>query len=72
MSRKIKLKRIDWPGTVAAALLAVALPVFPFVNPCETEDARVCTWKSDTAGNAAGSSFTDFYGLTLYHPTLTP
>ena len=26
MSRKIKLKRIDWPGTVAAILLAIALP----------------------------------------------
>lgn len=64
----MKLKNIDWPGTVAAALLVVALPVFPFVNPCETEDARVCTWSADTAGNAAGSSFTDFYGLTLYHP----
>lgn len=68
MSERIKLKRIDWLGTVAAALLAVALPVFPFVNPCETEDARVCTWHADAAGNAAGSSFTDFYGLTLYHP----
>ena len=32
MSRKIKLKRIDWPGTVAAALLAVALPVFPLLE----------------------------------------
>lgn len=64
----MKIKNINWPGTVAAALLAVALPVFPFVNPCETEDARVCTWHAD----AAGSSFTDFYGLTLYHPALTP
>lgn len=64
----MKIKRIDWPGTVAAVALAVALPVFPFVNPCETEDARVCTWHADTAGNAAGASFTDFYGLTLHHP----
>lgn len=67
MSRKIKLKRIDWPGTVAAALLAIALPVFPFVNPCETEDAAVCTWHADTAGNGEGLSFTNFYGLTIYH-----
>lgn len=72
MSKKIKLKNIDVRGTVAAILLAIALPVFPFVNPCETEDARLCTWSADAAGNAAGSSFTDFYGLTLYHPTLTP
>ena len=68
----MKIKNINWPGTVAAALLAVALPVFPFVNPCESEESRVCTWRADAAGNAAGSSFTDFYGLTLYHPTLTP
>ena len=67
MSKKIKLKNIDWPGTVAAALLAVALPVFPFVNPCETEDAAVCTWHADTAGNGVGLSFTNFYGLTIYH-----
>lgn len=68
MSKKIKLKNIDVRGTVAAILLAIALPVFPFVNPCETEDAAVCTWHADTAGNAAGASFTDFYGITLYHP----
>lgn len=64
----MKLKNIDWPGTVAAALLAVALPVFPFVNPCETEDAPICTWHADTAGNGEGRSFTNFYGITLYHP----
>lgn len=64
----MKIKNIDWPGTVAAALIAIALPVLPFVNPCESEDAPVCTWHADTAGNAAGSSFTDFYGTTLYHP----
>lgn len=64
----MKIKNINWPGTVAAALIAIALPVFPFVNPCETEDAPVCTWHADTAGNGTGSSFTDFYGITLYHP----
>ena len=59
--------KVDWPSTAFAALILLVLLVFPFANPCETEDAAVCTWNSQTSGNGSGTSFTDFYGIGIYH-----
>lgn len=49
-------------------LFCVGLLVFPFVNPCTAEDGKVCTWNAQERGNGKGTSFTNFYGATLYHP----
>lgn len=59
--------KIDWPATIAAIVIVAGLIIFPFANPCETEDAPVCTWNAAESGNGEGRSFTNFYGLTLYH-----
>ena len=59
---------IDWRATMSAAFIAVALLVFPFANPCETEDGTACTWNADAQGNGTGHSFTNFYGVNIYHP----
>lgn len=60
--------KIDWIATISALAIVAGLLVFPFANPCQTEDGTACTWHADAAGNGAGSSFTDFYGVALYHP----
>ena len=60
--------KIDIIGAGVAVLLAVTLLIFPFINPCTTEDGAACTWRADITGNHAGQSFTDYYGITLYHP----
>lgn len=60
--------KIDWRSTTAAIGIVVLLLVFPFANPCQSEDGTACTWHAASHGNGAGSSFTDFYGVTLYHP----
>lgn len=57
--------RINWRNTIAALLIAATLVVFPFANPCETEDGTACTWNAQTAGNGSGTSFTDYYGIFL-------
>lgn len=64
----MRLKRTDYVGAGVAVLLAATLPVFPFINPCTTEDSTACTWRADITGNHAGQSFTNYYGVTLYHP----
>ena len=60
--------KIDWPATITALLITATLAIFPFANPCETEDVKACTWNAQTAGNNTGRSFTDYYGITLFHP----
>ena len=60
--------KIDLIGAGVAVLIAVTLPIFPFINPCTTEDGAACTWRADITGNHAGQSFTDYYGITLFHP----
>lgn len=60
--------RIDWTATIAALGIAATLLIFPFANPCQTEDGTACTWHAETSGNGSGTSFTDFYGVTLFHP----
>jgi len=57
--------KIDWRATSAAIAILTMLTLFPFVNPCETEDGTACTWDAQTTGNGAGSSFTDYYGVFL-------
>lgn len=59
--------KINWRDTIAAAATLLALLVLPFANPCETETAAVCTWNAQEQGNRVGSSFTNFYGVNLYH-----
>lgn len=63
-----KLKNIDKVGTIAAVLIFVGLFLFPFINPCQYEDDPVCTWDAVNHGNGLGHSFTNFYGITIYHP----
>lgn len=60
--------KIDWPATISALLIAATLVIFPFANPCQSEDAKACTWNASEAGNGNGQSFTDYYGITLFHP----
>ena len=60
--------KIDIIGTGAAVLIAVTLLIFPFINTCTTEDGAACTWRANITGNHAGQSFTDYYGITLFHP----
>lgn len=57
--------KIDWPAVIVAIILAVTMLVFPFANPCQTEDGAVCTWHADIQGNGQGESFTNFYGLII-------
>ena len=64
----MRLKNIDVVGTVAAVLIALLLILFPFINPCETEDGTACTWNAAEQGNGRGYSFTNYYGVNLYHP----
>ena len=59
--------KINWRNTAAAAATLLALLVLPFANPCEAEDSLVCTWNASEQGNRVGSSFTNFYGVNLYH-----
>ena len=51
-------------GFVLAFL--VLFLAFPFVNQCEEEDSRACTWSAAEHGNGSGWTFTDYYGLVLY------
>lgn len=60
--------RINWRDTLAALLITATLVVFPFANPCQTEDGPLCTWNASESGNGNGRSFTDYYGITIYHP----
>ena len=60
--------KIDIIGAGAAVLIAVTLFLFPFINTCTTEDGAACTWRANITGNHAGQSFTDYYGITLFHP----
>ena len=60
--------KINWRNTLAALAAVTTLTILPFVNPCETEESRVCTWKADTQGNRPGTNFIDYYGLTIYLP----
>ena len=60
--------KVDIIGAGVAVLIAVTLLIFPFINTCTTEDGAACTWRADITGNHAGQSFTDYYGITLYHP----
>lgn len=60
--------KIDWRSTIAALVILVTLIAFPFANPCQSEDAKACTWNASEAGNGNGQSFTDYYGLTIFHP----
>ena len=64
----MKLKEVNVIGAVSAALIAALLLVFPFINPCETEDGTACTWNAAEQGNGRGHSFTNYYGVNLYHP----
>ncbi len=63
-----RIKKVDVVSTVAAVLIAGLLLIFPFINPCEAEDSTVCTWNADTRGNGEGHSFTNYYGVSIYHP----
>lgn len=60
--------KINKLNVAALALTALAVTLIPFTIPCDTEDATACTWNASEQGNGAGSSFTDFWGITLYHP----
>lgn len=60
--------KINWPNTIAAIGIVLMLLVFPFVNPCQSEDGLACTWSAQEQGNGIGINFTDFYGVTLFHP----
>ena len=60
--------KIDIIGAGVAVLIAVTLLIFPFINTCTTEDGAACTWRANITGNHAGQSFTDYYGITLFHP----
>lgn len=60
--------RINWRDTLAALLITATLVVFPFANPCQTKDGALCTWDASESGNGNGRSFTDYYGITIYHP----
>lgn len=64
----MKLKSIDKVGTVAAVLIALLLVFFPILNQCQTEDSTACTWNAAEQGNGRGHSFTNYYGVNLYHP----
>ena len=66
--KNYQIKNVDYLGVVACALIVLAAIIFPFANPCTAEDGIACTWKAEQHGNGAGSSFTDYYGLTIYHP----
>ena len=57
--------RINWRDTLAASLIAATLLAFPLANPCQTEDAQVCTWNANTQGNGNGTTFTNFYGAHI-------
>lgn len=60
--------KINYFALIPAILITLGLAVFPIFNPCDTEDARACTWNASTQGNGQGNSFTDYYGLTtIYH-----
>ena len=60
--------KVDIIGAGVAVLIAVTLLIFPFINTCTTEDGAACTWRADITGNHTGQSFTDYYGITLFHP----
>lgn len=64
----MKLKNIDVIGMVCAVLITLGLLIFPFINPCTAEDGTVCTWNAAEQGNGQGHSFTNFYGVNIYHP----
>lgn len=51
--------KINWLNTVCAAVIAIGVLAFPFVNPCQTETSKVCAYSSEE------SSFTNFYGIQL-------
>lgn len=63
-----RIKNVDWFGTIGAILLVLFLMLFPIINQCETEDSTACTWNAATHGNGKGHSFTNFYGVNIYHP----
>lgn len=63
-----RIKNVDWFGTIGAILLVLFLVLFPIINQCETEDGTACTWNAATHGNGKGHSFTNFYGVNIYHP----
>lgn len=60
--------KINWLNTAAAAATLLTLLALPFANPCETETSSVCTWNASEQGNRVGTSFTNFYGITIFHP----
>lgn len=62
---RIKINKLNSAAALATLLV---LATFPFFNPCETEDARVCTWDASSQGNGTGTNFIDYYGLTVYLP----
>lgn len=48
-------------------LFVIALALFPFFNPCTTENAVACTWHAAERGDGTGWTFTDYWGaVTLY------
>lgn len=59
--------KVDIIATLSALLIAALLLIFPFVNPCTSEDGTACTWTADTSGNERGQSFTDYYGITTFY-----
>ena len=60
--------KIDWFNAGFAGVVLVVLALLPFLNPCETEDGSVCTWNAQEQGNGQGTSYIDFYGITIYKP----
>lgn len=64
----VKTTKAEIATFVGVLLVALTFLVFPFVNPCETEDAALCTWNALDHGNGIGSTFTNFYGIIIYHP----
>lgn len=60
--------KVNRLNTVFAAIIAIGLLVFPVLNKCPTEDARACTWHAEMQGNGTGTSFVDYYGITIYLP----
>ena len=63
-----RIKSVDWFGAIAALFLVLFLLFFPLLNPCQTEDGTACTWIAAEQGNGRGHSFTNFYGVNIYHP----
>lgn len=62
-----QIKNARWYSLVGIVLLTLVLLMLPWVNPCESEDAIACTWNAEAQGNGIGRSFTNFWGLVIYH-----